>query len=187
MRIHGVRCMHDVPPVVWDADVYNDCYATFKDQAAMEHSDCYGVKAPAGPAGENLFKASYKGTPLEAVSAWYSEVADCGPFPGCSEGATGTVGHFTALVWNGDKQIGCAYGQDGLVACRYKAQDFASCETPNYGGKESYPQNIFPKVKDFSTCVEAVKACGFDDSFTTAPHTTLDAVRFRISFIRKNE
>ena len=59
MRIHGVRCMHDVPPVVWDADVYNDCYATFKDQAAMEHSDCYGVKAPAGPAGENLFKASY--------------------------------------------------------------------------------------------------------------------------------
>jgi hypothetical protein len=142
----------------------------------MEHSDCYSVKAPAGPAGENLFKASYKGTPLEAVSAWYSEIADCGPFPGCSEGAAGTVGHFTALIWNGDKQIGCAFGQDGLVACRYKAQDFKSCETPNYGGKESYPANIFPKVKDFSACVDAVKACGFADTFTTAPHATLDAV-----------
>jgi hypothetical protein len=77
------------------------------------------------------------------------------------------------MSWNGDKEIGCAFAQGGLSACRYKAQDFASCETPNYGGAESYPQNIFPKVKDFSECVDAVKACGFS-GFTETKHTTID-------------
>merc|ERR1719420_936673 len=44
---HNVyRCMHDLPPVVWDMDVYQDCYDTFKDQSEMVHSDCYGVKPP---------------------------------------------------------------------------------------------------------------------------------------------
>jgi hypothetical protein len=80
------------------------------------------------------------------------------------------------MAWNGAKEIGCSEGKDGLIACRYKAQDFASCETPNYGGEESFPQNIFPKVKDYDTCVEAVKDCGFDDSFTaTHHHTKIDA------------
>jgi hypothetical protein len=171
---HNVyRCMHDIPPVVWDMDVYQDCYDTFKDQSAMEHSHCYDVPAPAGPAGENLFKASYDATPIEATAAWYSEIAECGPFPGCVSGASGTTGHFTAMSWNGDKEIGCAFAQGGLIACRYKAQDFASCETPNYGGDASYPQNIFPKVKDFSECVDAVKACGFS-GFTDTKHTTID-------------
>ena len=51
-------------------DVYQDCYNTFKDQSEMKHSDSYGVQPPAGPAGENLFKASYQANPQEAVASW---------------------------------------------------------------------------------------------------------------------
>ena len=71
LKWHNVyRCMHNVPPIVWDMDVYQDCYNTFKDQSEMKHSDSYGVQPPAGPAGENLFKASYQANPQEAVASW---------------------------------------------------------------------------------------------------------------------
>jgi hypothetical protein len=156
------RCMHDVPAVVWGEEVYQDCKGTFENQAEMEHSDCYGVPPPAGPAGENLFSASYAGTPLESAQAWYSEVADCGAFPGCSSGATGTVGHFTAMIWNGVREIGCFANTYNLAACRYKGEDFKSCNTPNYGGQEGNVQNVFKRVKTFDECKAAVTACGLD-------------------------
>jgi hypothetical protein len=154
------RCMHDVSPVVWSPPVFDDVYSYFKDMSSMHHSDCYGVPPPAGPAGENLYSASWAASPLEAVSAWYSEIADCGPFPGCESGATGTVGHFTAMIWDGDKEIGCVANSHNLAACRYKGANFASCQTPNYGGSASYVQNVFANVKSFSTCKAAVAACG---------------------------
>jgi len=73
----------------------------------MEHSKSYDVKAPAGPAGENLFQGTGTYNAMDAVSSWYEEIKACGTFPGCHKGNSGTVGHFTALIWHGDKQIGC--------------------------------------------------------------------------------
>jgi len=167
------RCMHDVPAVIWGEEVYQDCKATFEHQAAMEHSDCYGVPAPAGPAGENLFSASYAGTPLESTQAWYTEFADCGPFPGCDQGATGTVGHFTAMIWNGVREIGCFTNTYNLAACRYKGEDFKSCNTPNYGGhSEGNMHNVFAQVKTYSECKAAVEACGL--AVGDAPHSDID-------------
>jgi hypothetical protein len=158
LKWHNVyRCMHNVPPVVWDMDVYQDCYNTFKDQSEMKHSDSYGVQPPAGPAGENLFKASYQANPQEAVASWYSEIKDCGPFPGCTTGASGTVGHFTSMIWNGVKEIGCSSGQNGLLACRYKASDTLSCATPNMAGASE--QNVFGQIKDEATCVKEYDEC----------------------------
>merc|ERR1719460_1976987 len=153
------RCMHDLPAVSWGQAVYEDCYATFKDQSEMAHSHSYDVKPPAGPAGENLFWASYVATPQEACAGWYSEFAECGPFPGCKDGASGTTGHFTSMSWKGVKEIGCAYGKDGLIACRYKAGDELSADTPNMAG--GYKDNVLAKKNKYSDCVATVAKCGF--------------------------
>jgi hypothetical protein len=144
-------------------DVYDDCYSTFKDQSQMQHSASYDVKPPAGPAGENLFWASYVATPLEACAGWYSEFAECGPFPGCKDGASGTTGHFTSMSWKGVKEIGCAYGKDGLIACRYKAGDTLGSDTPNMAG--GYKDNVLEKKHTYSECLAAVSKCGFKAGF----------------------
>jgi len=153
------RCMHDVPPVVWDKDVYQSAYNHFHNQAAMEHSDCYDVPAPAGPAGENLFKGSGSYNAMDAVSSWYEEINNCGGFPGCTS-SSGMTGHFTALIWQGDKEIGCLGNSHNLFACRYKALDFKSCNTPNYGDAKDKRQNVYPRVKSYSACKAKVQACG---------------------------
>eukprot|EP00922_Rhytidocystis_sp_ex-Travisia-forbesii_P019015 GHVS01028230.1.p1 GENE.GHVS01028230.1~~GHVS01028230.1.p1 ORF type:complete len:741 (+),score=128.55 GHVS01028230.1:224-2446(+) len=87
------------------------------------------------PIGENLFKFSTT-RPIEqvdiqaAISSWYNEIS-CyryGPFqhpkkePGCQQCAGGSkekgceqcdlgshIGHFTQIMWEGSKKIGCGY------------------------------------------------------------------------------
>jgi hypothetical protein len=152
--------MHDVAPAVWSQDVYDDTYSHFKNSMSMSHSDCYNVPAPAGPAGENLYMASWTPTPLQASQKWYDEIHDCGPFPGCSSGKSGTVGHFTAMIWDGGKEIGCVLNNNNIAACRYKGDDFKSCQTPNFGGDPSYVQNVFAPMKTFEECKAEVAACG---------------------------
>eukprot|EP00930_Biecheleria_cincta_P080540 TRINITY_DN6887_c0_g1_i1.p1 TRINITY_DN6887_c0_g1~~TRINITY_DN6887_c0_g1_i1.p1 ORF type:complete len:389 (-),score=83.35 TRINITY_DN6887_c0_g1_i1:296-1396(-) len=161
------RCMHNVPPLSWNNAVFADVDKHFNTKGqevkTMIHSKMYDVKAPAGPAGENLYQGTGERTPLDAVKAWYGEIKDCGPFPGCTKGSKNKVGHFTAMIWNGDKTIGCFKNQYNLLGCRYKSLDFLSCNTPNYGGDASYPLNVFPKVKDFHTCLAEVKKCGLPE------------------------
>jgi hypothetical protein len=153
--------MHNVPAVVWSEPVFQSAKDHFENQKEMEHSKCYDVPPPAGPAGENLFTGTGSYNAMDAVSAWYSEIKDCGAFPGCDAGhGPGEVGHFTAMLWNGAKEIGCLGNAHNLFACRYKAGDFASCNTPNYGGDTSYPLNIFERVTSYSDCVAAVRDCG---------------------------
>merc|ERR1719201_73444 len=148
VREHNIyRCMHDSSPVVWSEAVYKHTLKTFKDQKQMSHSDSYGVAAPADPAGENLYQSWGKGkpTPKASVGAWYAEVDDCGPLPGCKGGASGVTGHFTAMNWNGAQEIGCMVNSHNLVACRYKGSDSPTCRTPNMGGE--YKANVFAKAR----------------------------------------
>ena len=51
------RCMHDVKPLMWSEAVYQDALRTFRDQSTPSHSDSFSLLAPAGPAGENLYKS----------------------------------------------------------------------------------------------------------------------------------
>jgi len=51
----------------------------------MKHSDSYNDPL-GGPSGENLYWASWKAAPEKSVTAWYEEVKDCGPMPGCKVG-----------------------------------------------------------------------------------------------------
>merc|ERR1719174_2532186 len=76
VREHNIyRCMHDSAPVVWSEPVYQDVLRTFKDQEDMSHSDSFSLAAPAGPAGENLYKAvGDTPTTVDAGGAWYAEI-----------------------------------------------------------------------------------------------------------------
>jgi hypothetical protein len=176
---HNVyRCMHNISNVAWSQAMTNDTRTHFEDKSVMEHTDSYALQPPKGPAGENLFQASYQATPLVAVAAWYSEIKDCGDFPGCKNGATGTVGHFTVVAWDGAKKIGCYLGgRNKVTACRYKAADQVSCKTPNYGSESegSWKHTVFKKEKLFKDCVEEVRNCaGLAQSLDQASVTKMD-------------
>jgi uncharacterized coiled-coil protein SlyX len=151
------RCMHDVKPVVWSEAVYQDALRTFRDQPTPSHSDSFSLLAPAGPAGENLYKSSWRPVAEDVVATWYAEVEDCGAFPGCKSGSIGVTGHFTVLVWNGAQEIGCATNEHNLVACRYKGGDTPSCRTPNMHGH--FATNVFKPVRTLAKCQSMVQKC----------------------------
>jgi hypothetical protein len=150
------RCMHDVSAVSWSNPVAADAVTTFKNQKQMQHSECYKVKPPAGPAGENLFWGSGSWSAWDAVQSWYSEVTDCGSVPTCAK-KTGTVGHYTAEVWAGVQTIGCTSNAYGIKACRYKAGDTLDNNVPNMQGGEA--KNLFARTKTFKNCKATVAAC----------------------------
>ena len=91
--------------MVWNDKLADDTYRTFRGATSMKHSQSY--KIPGMPSGENL-ASGYRLGAEQAVNMWYSEVKDCGPMPGCNNGKRGVVGHFTALVWKGARNLGCA-------------------------------------------------------------------------------
>merc|ERR1719174_1725042 len=152
-----VRCMHDSPPLSWSNEMYKNVKSVFEHKQGMGHSDSYGLRPPAGPAGENLAWASWSLTAEGATKMWYDEVKDCGPFPGCKQGATGAVGHFTALIWDGANEIGCHANRHGLRACQYRGGDNFDCETPN--NSRFYAKAVFKPVFSMAECEEKLKLC----------------------------
>eukprot|EP00933_Yihiella_yeosuensis_P065583 TRINITY_DN694_c0_g1_i11.p1 TRINITY_DN694_c0_g1~~TRINITY_DN694_c0_g1_i11.p1 ORF type:complete len:391 (+),score=60.91 TRINITY_DN694_c0_g1_i11:63-1175(+) len=152
------RCMHDVQFAHWSVPVANDIKTYLAPLTSMQHSNCYDVKAPAGPAGENLFWGSGSWSEGDAVASWYSEVKDPGcSLPGCGGGFSHGTGHFTAIAWAGVKEIGCTSNAHGLKACRYKGSDTLDCSTPNMGG--CYQKNVPAVKKSFAACSTVVNKC----------------------------
>merc|ERR1719161_2336032 len=137
--------------------MYDHVKKTFQHQSQMKHSNSYGVPPPAGPAGENLAWGSYLLSGEEATQMWYDEVNNCGNFPGCKSGSRGVTGHFTALIWDGVKEIGCHANHHGLRACQYRGGDSKDCTTPNMGGH--YTTNVFKPVFSESECRKRVEEC----------------------------
>merc|ERR1719326_1562953 len=94
------------------------------------------------------------------VNEWYSEVENCDRFPGCEKSKTPGkhVGHFTAMIWKGVKEIGCAThkGSNGAwyYVCRYASGPKLSFETANMGG--GYKKNVFQQSKDQAPCERAI-------------------------------
>jgi hypothetical protein len=132
------RAKHGAAPVTWSNELAT--YAqNWANRGQFAHSNCYGnVKA-----GENL-AAGYR-TITQAVAGWYGEVKDC-IWPGCQSGKGGAaVGHFTAMVWKGVKEIGCGINPTGwngmpMYVCEYRGTKTLSCDTPNMGG--CYNNNV---------------------------------------------
>lgn len=117
----------------------------------MQHADSYSLSPPQG---ENLAMNMPSFDIPGRVRAWYTEVDDCASLPGCEQSTGGAVGHFTALVWKGAKELGCGHatanGNYQYYVCRYAAGPSLSGDTPNMMGH--YVANVGVLVKDEATC-----------------------------------
>lgn len=159
--------MHDVPALVWSNAMYDNVKKTFPNDRTLKHSKSYDVPPPAGPAGENLAGGSSwadnspwgsdRGKPEEATGMWYDEIKDCGPFPGCERGKRGVTGHFTAMIWDGVKELGCYSNPHGIRACQYRSGDRKGCETCNMMG--NYEKNVFRAVHSMDYCKKILQEC----------------------------
>jgi len=164
--------MHGAPALKWSAAVAASAQS-WADRGNFEHAKSYDIAPPAGPAGENL--AMGQGTLEAATRAWYDEVQVCtrtgaSGFPGCKNGGSCSsksdcqpgfycsggscaVGHFTALIWKGAKELGCGIAKSGgspFYVCRYKGDDTKNMNTPNMGG--GYTANVLSKTKTEAQC-----------------------------------
>jgi hypothetical protein len=88
---------------------------------------------------------------------WYDEIKDCGPFPGCKDGKRGVTGHFTAMIWDGIKELGCYANPHGIRACQYKGGDSLGCSSANM--VNNYKKNVFKAVHSMDHCKREVEQC----------------------------
>jgi len=136
------RCIHGSPPIAWDADFARGAQS-WADRGVMEHSDCYNIKPPEGPAGENLAAGSAGYMSIQkAADMWHDENPERGPKCG---------GHCTAMLWKAAKKLGCGINKQAangmLLVCRYGG----GTPLPNMGG--SYEANVgFPDMKKEPEC-----------------------------------
>lgn len=70
--------------------------------------------------GENLYEISgAPGTPAGVVKAWAEEVSD---YDYGSNTCRGVCGHYTQVIWNDTKEVGCAVARGGgreVWVCEY--------------------------------------------------------------------
>jgi hypothetical protein len=163
MNMHNkYRCMHGVPSVTWNSAMAADA-EKWVVRNGYKHSNSYDLKAPGGPAGENLAKSSGSLTAARAVTLWYNEVNDCKTgsattfTDGCAAPKSGKMtGHLTALIWKGAKSIGCAFSRTTrptVVICRYKSGERKDTNTPNMNKAQgNYKKHVFPRKKTESQC-----------------------------------
>lgn len=143
--INSKRAFHGACPMTWNSVLAADMLSYLKTLTSLHHDDVYHLTPPHGPCGENLAWASDGESPQTAVEGWYNEVHDCAhPISqdGCLEPTPGKmVGHFTALVWKGAREVGCAI-YNTYAGCRFMEHDAIglSGNTPNMHGE--YVNNV---------------------------------------------
>ena len=114
-RHNALRSLHAAPDLTWSAEIAQTADAWL--------AGCVYEHEPQRLYGENLYALWGSNNTTRAlagaVDAWYAEAADYDWVrPGFSE----RTGHFTAMVWRGSEQVGCAAracGDVTLAACRY--------------------------------------------------------------------
>eukprot|EP00931_Biecheleriopsis_adriatica_P020339 TRINITY_DN13626_c0_g1_i2.p1 TRINITY_DN13626_c0_g1~~TRINITY_DN13626_c0_g1_i2.p1 ORF type:complete len:2325 (-),score=316.51 TRINITY_DN13626_c0_g1_i2:28-7002(-) len=148
LKAHNIyRCMHGVSPVTWSEAAAKSAQEWANSLTSLSHANSYAEEAPAGPAGENL-AMGYQ-TVEGAVGAWYKEV-DCCEWPGCAQGSC-VVGHFTAMIWAGVTEIGCARNKaNNIDVCRYRSGDSLGPNTANMQGY--HEQQVFQAKKSYEDC-----------------------------------
>lgn len=165
LKAHNLlRCVHGSSALAWShaaAESAREWADHLDSVGGLQHSESYSEPPPAGPAGENL--AWGHGSPEAATTDWYAEVECCASLPGCQQGSCAT-GHFTAMVWAGVAELGCATTGAHHV-CRYRSGDSLSCDTANMGG--CYERNVLPRSETLGACISML-----DSTATTTPAAT---------------
>jgi hypothetical protein len=169
--------MHQVRRVGWNQEAANDALAYVNSITTMAHSETI-ARSPL--AGENLAHGLALKTLDQVVAAWHQEVDACvlnedkdyvgedGKLNGCELGQPvlgagigqyAETGHFTAMVWRGVREIGCAVQTLNIDAkfgpiwiCRYVAGPKIDLTFPNtVGGYVLSVMKQGPETKDLCT------------------------------------
>jgi len=181
--------MHGAPSLTLNDALSQSTHDHFKSVTQLEHSDSYGLDAQSGgPSGENLY-FGMPFDPIEGVKKWFDERENCPGYPdllGCQESVEPeneekAVGHFTALVWNSARTIGCAVSDSqDILACRFgnnyvcndeqtdipcneENPDPSNCQcdlsqyTPNMDG--SFDDNVHQQVQDDNGVLKDEATC----------------------------
>jgi hypothetical protein len=139
-RHNMYRCMHGVPPVRWSEAIANGAEDYIKSKAIDPAGPSrYKLRMPLG-AADNLASSNTGFSKIErSIDMWYEECTRCKTgdpssfTDGCAEGKACNVGkecrkspfatgHFTAMIWKGVNEIGCALSDNGrILICRYCA------------------------------------------------------------------
>lgn len=108
---NSLRCMHGAPPLEWDAKVATGAQE-WASSGSFESSDT--------DLGENM-AWGHDMTGVMATQFWYDEIDMTSPRGKVSE-FDAFSGHYTQLVWNETRKIGCGKGtvhDRTLWVCRY--------------------------------------------------------------------
>ncbi|XRB02264.1 ShKT domain-containing protein [Pycnococcus provasolii] len=144
---NDLRCRHGVPPLVWSpalAKLAENRAATCSAKSPPE------MQAQLQPYGENV--ALGIANTVEVVQTWYAEE------PLYAQRRTPRfapdTGHFTAIVWKGTKQVGCAFQTcadptvGAIAVCLYDPP--GNIDTP-----EMFQENVLAPSKTASTCEDS--------------------------------
>ncbi|CCE64613.1 hypothetical protein TPHA_0I01070 [Tetrapisispora phaffii CBS 4417] len=106
------RAKHvDTPALTWSSSLASIA------QAEADAYDCSGTLTHAdSPYGNNL-AIGY--SPVDAVDAWYNEIAD---YNFADPAFSTSTGHFTQVVWADTTEVGC-----GIKYCGAYYHDFITC------------------------------------------------------------
>lgn len=130
------RAAHCAAPLSWSEKLARDA----QDWADhLRDSGCQLAHDNKTRQGENLamFTPSGRVRGADVAAGWYGEEAD---YDYQNPGFSPRTGHFTQVVWQGTRELGCAVVQCGggdIWVCRYDPSG-------NYRGQ--YRDNVLPKT-----------------------------------------
>jgi len=140
LRLHNdYRAMHQVDALSWSSDVEESAKFWANTLAADDCSMYHSSRDQRNGYGENL--AIGHSSIGNAVDDWYSEVED---YDFSDPGYSGATGHFTAMVWAGTEELGCA-----VATCpeggRTPGRKIYVCQYNPPGNMiSSFAENVFP-------------------------------------------
>lgn len=137
------RGLHGVVPLVWNETLFQ--YAAWRADTYECHGQGEGANLThlgTNPYGENL-AIGYTPIAEGSVGAWYNEILMYNFLdPGFEE----ATGHFTQMIWNATRRLGCAYKYCNpywgtYVVCVYDPPG-------NVVGGDFFQQNVPPPLSE---------------------------------------
>mmetsp|Transcript_60288 Transcript_60288/g.108557 ORF Transcript_60288/g.108557 Transcript_60288/m.108557 type:complete len:393 (+) Transcript_60288:59-1237(+) len=157
LELHNVyRCMHDVPLLVWDADIAANAQA-WATNGQYKHSSSASRVVKGEQCGENLAWGSPSMTGARSTRAWYSEIEYTNP-SAYGTAATMTdsypsgnaIGHYTQMIWSTSTKLGCG---KGTATVSGNSGDYWVCQygpAGNYVG--SFAKQVVAPSVSLATC-----------------------------------
>jgi len=171
LDVHNMyRCMHNVPPMTWDATIAANAQA-WADNGHYGHTSQANRTLPTiGYIGENLAWGYPTRSGKDSVAAWYDEIKFTDGTPtSCQDTNPDSTGdaicHYTQVVWKSSTKLGCGMGSANVGG---QIGDFWVCQYGpggNIGGH--FLNEVLAPEKTMEECRSAAPSPSCADG---APH-----------------